>query len=83
MGCCCSCLTQGGSSNTETEMSAQQSAANTRQLSIARTMTQPTISIEPGGAKVSGLGDYHFSIEKTVNYGRSIKFHSIAFNGCS
>ena len=63
MGCCLSCLEKGGSSSTETEMSAQQSAAATRQLSIARTMTQPTISIEPGGTKVSGFDLYHLAFE--------------------
>jgi len=59
MGCCCSCLERGGSTRTETEMSSQnnggQNGTGGKLLSFARTMTQPTISIKPGGAKVGAL----------------------------
>ncbi|CAB9531997.1 expressed unknown protein (Partial), partial [Seminavis robusta] len=58
MGCCCSKRGgSGGAVRSQTEMSTQNGGkVGGRSLSIARTMTQPSINIEKGATKISGNG---------------------------
>ena len=78
MGCCCSCLKNAGSAanlRSETEMSSQngtrgggQGGGGSKELCIARTMTQPTIAIQPGGTKVTKyLLDYFCLTKRNWN----------------
>mmetsp|Transcript_22330 Transcript_22330/g.31127 ORF Transcript_22330/g.31127 Transcript_22330/m.31127 type:complete len:203 (+) Transcript_22330:98-706(+) len=56
MGACCGCLKgAGGSSDRATEMTSKRSAAETKNLSISRKMSAPSITVDESN-KLSGTG---------------------------